>query len=580
MTVFRVWAPKAKKMQLELPSGIMDMKPGEGGWFRAEADTGSQPVDYAFRIDGKGPIPDPRSPFQPYGVLGKSRTVDHGAFQWTDQHFNARPLSSALFYELHIGTFTEKGTFASAIEKLDYLVDLGVTHVEIMPVAEFPGKRGWGYDGVDLFAPHHHYGGPDGLKTLVNACHERGLAVILDVIYNHVGPTGNFLDRFAPYFMEEYQGRWGKPFNFGKAHCDEVRRFLVDNIRMWLTDYHFDGLRLDAVHVMFDFSALHILEEMNVEADQIEAHTGRQAVMIAESDANDPRMVIPREANGLGFDAQWIDDFHHALHALLTGQTTGYFTGFGSIATLVHTMTRGFFFTGQYCPHRFRRHGRPVVGLSADKFIGFMQNHDQVGNRYLGDRSAHFLSPGRARIAAAIVLTSPFIPMLFMGEEWASTSPFLYFTDHEDPELAKAVSLGRQRDFEKIGWDPELASDPQDPHTMEKSRLRWEELDQTPHREMLQWHKALIRLRKTFPELTDGRFERVQAQFDEQAQWLAFRRGNVRVVANFSLEEKEVPLQGPWPRDLLAASEDEVAVHESRIVLPPESVAILGPQKK
>lgn len=577
MTLFRVWAPRARKVQLDLHSTLVDMTAEPNGWHSVEVDTKGLEIEYAFRLDEHGPIPDPRSPYQPRGVTGPSRMVDHSRFQWTDQGFSAKPLSSGIIYELHIGTFTPEGTFESAIERLDHLVELGITHIELMPVIEFPGKRGWGYDGVDLFAPHHHYGGPNGLKALVNACHERGLAVILDVVYNHVGPTGNYFEHFAPYFMEEHPGRWGQPFNFGEAHSDEVRQFFLDNMRMWFVDYHLDGLRLDAVHVMIDYSAFHFLEEVCAEADEIEAHVARSLVMIAESDANDPQMVRSRDAHGMGFDAQWIDDFHHALHAYLTGQTEGYFAGFGTLKALAHTLTEGFYYCGNFCPHRERSHGRSSDGISAHRFIGFLQNHDQVGNRYAGERSVHFLSRGQAKIAAAIVLLGPYIPMLFMGEEWGASTPFLYFTDHEDPELARAVSIGRQKDFEKIGWDPDQVPDPQDPQTLEKSKLKWDEIDQAPYREMLDWHRHLIQLRKRFSDLTDGRLDRVEVEYDEAAQWMLITRGEVIIAVNFAKDQRQLPLQNASSLTCIAASANLIEQQENVAAMPPESVAVFGP---
>lgn len=578
MTQFRVWAPKVKKVELDLNASLVDMERNDDGWWSVDIDLKDMEIEYAYRVDGFGPIPDPRSQFQPHGVLGPSRTVRHDRFKWTDQSFCTKPLSSGIIYELHIGTFTPEGTFDSAVSQLDHLVNLGVTHVEIMPICEFPGKRGWGYDGVDLYAVHHHYGGPEGFKRLVNACHERGLSVILDVVYNHVGPTGNFLDRFGPYFMEKHPGQWGQPFNLSEPHSDEVRRFFIDNMKMWLRDYHVDGLRLDAVHAIVDNSALHILEELNEEAEQVEAHLGRPVIMIAESDLNDPRMIRSRDAHGFGFHAQWIDDFHHSLHAYLTGQTTGYFTGYGTLEALAHTMTKGFYFARTFCPHRDRVYGRPSTGLSAHRFIGFLQNHDQVGNRYEGDRSAHFITLGQARIAAAIVLTGPFIPMLFMGEEWGASTPFLYFTDHEDPELARAVSIGRQKDFEKIGWDHEKVPDPQDPATMEKSKLRWDELAHSPHKELLEWHRLLIQLRKRYSDLVDGRMENMLVDYDEGAQWMLYQRGRVTVVVNFSKEQRLIPLKPMTVRDVLGASEDEVRILENQVLMPAESAVILGPE--
>ena len=359
-------------------------------------------ADYAFSLDGGPPLPDPRSPYQPNGVHGLSRPVDHSAFEWRHTKWRPAPLSSAIIYECHIGTFTPSGTFDAAVERLGYLRDLGVTHIELMPVAEFSGARGWGYDGVDLFAPHHSYGGPDAMKRFVDAAHGHGLGVILDVVYNHLGPEGNYLAKFGPYFTDRYRTPWGDAVNLDDRDSDEVRRFFCDNALMWLRDYRVDGLRLDAVHAIFDASAIHFLEQLGAEVHQLEAEVGRHLVVIAESDLNQPRIVTPREAGGYGLDAQWNDDFHHALHTILTGETAGYLADFGSIAQLAKCLTRGFVYDGTYSKSRRRRHGRPVLGLSAHRFVAFMQNHDQVGNRAMGERLGHLVTIDQLKISAAI----------------------------------------------------------------------------------------------------------------------------------------------------------------------------------
>jgi maltooligosyltrehalose trehalohydrolase len=431
MHTFRVWTLLPKRVEIQV-DGVRHLMVAEpDGWWHAEVSSAEPGSDYGFFLDGEGPIPDPRSPWQPRGVRGLSRVVDHGAFGWTDSAWQAPPLSQAVIYELHIGTFTRQGAFQAAIEKLDHLVELGVTHVELMPVNEFSGTRGWGYDGVDLFAPHHAYGGPEGLKKLVDACHSRRLAVLLDVVYNHLGPSGNVLDRFAPYFTSRYATPWGPAINFDGADSDEVRRFFCDNALMWLRDYHFDGLRLDAVHAILDTSAEPFLEQLGVEVKQLEAQLDRPLVLIAESDLNDPRLLWPRERGGFALDAQWSDDFHHALHTVLTGERKGYYSDFGALADLAKALRQAFVYDGQYSAHRRRRHGRPPAGLSGGRFLAYLQNHDQIGNRANGERSSQLLSSERLKIAAAIVFTSPFIPLLFQGEEWGATTPFLYFTDHE-----------------------------------------------------------------------------------------------------------------------------------------------------
>ncbi|HWB01063.1 MAG TPA: malto-oligosyltrehalose trehalohydrolase [Pirellulales bacterium] len=576
---FEVWAPKAEKVVLQVAGQDHALHRGNYGWWDCDLPAVGGGVDYAYQLDGEGPLPDPRAPWQPYGVDGPSRTVDHGAFAWTDTLWQAKPLSAALIYELHIGTFTPEGTFDAAIGKLDHLVELGVTHVEVMPVAEFRGQRGWGYDGVDLYAPHHAYGGPDGLKRFVNACHERGLAAILDVVYNHLGPSGNYLSKFGPYFTDRHHTPWGSSLNFEGPHSDEVRRFFVDNALMWLRDYHFDGLRLDAVHAIVDTSAVHIIEQIATEVDELKAHLGRHLVLIAESDLNDPRVVRPWELGGFGVDAQWSDDIHHALHTVLTGEHDGYYSDFGRIADLAAAMKRPYVYAGRHSQFRQRTHGRPAIGLQGSKFVAYLQNHDQLGNRALGDRIGHLSSAGLQKIGAALIHLSPFIPMLFQGEEWGATAPFQYFIDfHDDPELAKAVSNGRRKEFAAFGWKPEDVPDPQSIDTFRRSKLDWDELQRTAHREMLEWHKALVRLRRQVNGLTDGRLDAIGTDFDEQARWLCVHRGPITIACNFANQPREVPLAANAVRDLLLASSNGVGVDGNHAILPGESMAVFGPR--
>jgi maltooligosyltrehalose trehalohydrolase len=503
-----------------------------------------------------------------------SRVVDHAAFRWTDGGFQAPPLGAALLYELHVGTFTPEGTFDAAIGKLDHLVHLGVTHVELMPVNEFPGARGWGYDGVGLFAPHHAYGGPDGLKRFVNACHARGLAVLLDVVYNHLGPSGNYLGRYAPYFSRRYTTPWGDAVNFDGPDSDEVRRFFCDNARMWLRDYHCDGLRLDAVHAICDTAAQPFLEQLALEVDALQAQLGRHLVLIPESDLNDPRLLWSRERGGYGLDAQWSDDFHHALHTVLTGERDGYYRDFGALSDLAQALRQAFVYDGRYSAHRRRRHGRAPTGLGGHRFVGYLQNHDQVGNRARGERLSHLVSLGRLKIGAALVLTSPFVPMLFQGEEWGASTPFQYFTDHQEPELAKAVREGRRREFAAFGWQPEDVPDPQAPETFQRSKLRWQELVHPPHAEILEWHRRLIRLRRAEPALSDGRLERVHTRWDEAARWFVLERGPISVACNLAPQPQPVPLRPGNHATLLSAPPGLTAV-DGVVALPPDGVAVL-----
>jgi len=576
MHTFKVWAPFVHDLAVQIGSVLHPLKLSEGGWWKGEVAKAGRGTDYAFILDGSDPIPDPRSPWQPCGINGPSRIVDHSAFHWTDETWQPKPLSSSIIYELHVGTFTPPGTFQSAIGYLGHLLDLGVTHVELMPVNEFSGEWGWGYDGVDFYAPHHAYGTPDDLKKLVNACHEKGLAVLLDVVYNHLGPVGNYIGRFGPYFTEAYETPWGAAVNLDHRGSHEIRRFFADNALMWLRDYHFDGLRLDAVHAFFDRSAIPFLEYLASEVDALAAQVGRHLVLIAESDLNDPRIVTSREAGGLGIDAQWNDDFHHSLHAVLTGENNGYYEDFGSLRQLAKSLRQGYVFDGIYSPYRDRLHGRPAVGRSGHNFIGFSQNHDQVGNRAQGERLSHLLSPGRQKIAAALILTSPFVPMLFQGEEFAASSPFQYFSQHEDPETARTVSEGRRSEFAAFGWNPTDVPDPQDPATFARSKLHWDEMGHEPHASLLRWYKELIALRKSTSALTDGRMDRVRVNFDEKAQWLVMSRGEIEVVCNLAPDRQAVPVKG-ISRELLC-SEKDWSLRPGLIELPSDSVAIFASQ--
>jgi maltooligosyltrehalose trehalohydrolase len=575
MTPFRVWAPHAQRIELDIAGKRHPMTASDYGWWHAELGSDENRADYAFVLDGGEPLPDPRSPWQPRGIHGASRMVDHQTFSWTDQRWQAGPFSAAIIYELHVGTFTPQGTFAGVIDKLDYLVELGITHVELMPVAEFSGSRGWGYDGADLYAPHHAYGGPDELKRLVNACHGRGLAVILDVVYNHLGPAGNYLARFGPYFTERYATPWGQAINFDGPESDEVRRFVCDNALMWLRDYHFDGLRLDAVHALIDTSATHLLEQLACEVIELEAHSGRHLILIAESDLNDPRIVRSQEIGGYGIHAQWSDDFHHALHSVLTGEQDGYYADFGSLADLAKAIERVFVYQGNYSAFRRRRHGRPPKGIFGHSFLGYLQNHDQVGNRAQGERSSQLLSFGRLKIAAALVLSAPFIPMLFQGEEWAASTPFLYFTNHEDAELGRLVTEGRRREFAAFSAHSDDVPDPQAVDTFERSKLVWDECSRKPNAEMLNWHRRLIRLRHEFAALSDGRLDRVTVTFDEQAKWLVMARGPIALACNLSERRQQTPLSTGKDARILLASEKEIQLAGDGVELPPDSVAVI-----
>ncbi len=580
---FRVWAPRAEQVEVVLAGGRRTAMASAGerhgrGWVAVEVDDAGEGTDYGFSLDG-GPVrADPRSAWQPAGPEGLSRVVDHDSFRWSDRSWRGFSLPSAVLYELHVGTFSPDGTFAGVAGRIDHLIDLGVTALELMPVAEFAGERGWGYDGVNLFAPHHRYGGPDGLKRLVDACHARGLGVIVDVVYNHLGPSGNYLGEFGPYFTDRYRIPWGQAVNFDGPGSDEVRRFVVDNAVHWLVDYHCDGLRLDAVHAIFDASATHILEQLASEVAAVSAASGWRRWLIAESDLNDPRLVRDRGSGGYGLDAQWADDFHHSLHALVTGERDGCYRDFGSLDDLGTAVRSAYVYAGRYSPYRDRSHGRPADGVPGSSFVGYAQNHDHVGNRAEGDRLAARLSPGRLEAVAAVVLTAPFVPMLFQGEEWAASTPFAYFTDHGDPSLREAVRAGRRAEFASFGWDPDQVPDPQDPATFGRSRLDWSEAAGSPHREMLAWYRRLIQLRRDYPELADGRRERVRFRPYPPGAF-SLSRGRVTVAANLGAAAISLPA-GPStpagaPCRLLLASEPACTLDGGVLLLPPDSVAVV-----
>ncbi len=540
-----------------------------GGWFELEEalEAGDE---YALVLDGGTPRPDPRSPWQPYGVHGPSRAIDHAAFGWTDAVWRGRALTDCVVYELHIGTFSEAGTFDGAAEHIEQLVELGVGAVELLPVAGFPGEHGWGYDGVDLYAVHHAYGGPDGLKRFVDACHTSGLAVIMDVVYNHLGPDGNHLAEFGPYFTDRYRTPWGPAINYDGADSDEVRRFVVDNALMWLRDYHCDGLRLDAVHAILDSSAVHLVEEIATAAHTLSAELRRPLWVIAESDLNDPRVVSEVERGGYGCDAQWSDDFHHALHAALTGERRGYYSDYGHVGDIARALCDVFVHPGAYSRFRRRRHGRAVGPLAATRFLGYMQDHDQVGNRPRGERSAALMSVGRVQIAAALVLLGACVPMLFAGEEWAASTPFLYFTDHRDAEIARRVSEGRRLEFAAFGWDPATVPDPQDPATFARSRLRWSERESEPHATVLRWYAELIALRNRLEVLRNGDRSAVSVEYDETDRWLVMRRPAVTVACNWGDTAVELPVAA----GAVVLSNREVVPSGAGTLVPPDGAVV------
>ena len=581
MHEFRVWAPHARKVAVKIGEATYPMRgPSDRGWWSAAVEEAGAGTDYGFVLDEDAIAwPDPRSQWQPNGVHGASRVYDQSAFVWSDGGWQAPPLARAVIYELHVGTFTPRGTFDSAIERLDYLAELGITHVELMPVAAFPGAQGWGYDGASLFAVTDLYGGPDGLKRLVDASHARGLALLLDVVYNHFGPVGNYSGKYAPYLTDKHRTPWGGSVNLEDWGSDEVRRFFCDNALMWMRDYHIDGLRLDAVHEFVDRSAVHFMEQLSDEVRELSRKLGRRLVLIAESDLNDPRVVKPCAVGGYGMNAQWSDDFHHALFAVLHsgGKERGYYVDFGSVAKLAKALTKTFVQDGTYSKYRGRNHGRPVDDLSPHQFLGYIQTHDQVGNRAIGDRMEQIVGINRAKVAAGIVLTAPFIPMIFQGEEFAASTPFQYFADHEDPEMARAVKEGRRGEFAAFGWNPADIPDPESVETFQRSKLRWEEVHEGQHEEMLEWYRRLIQLRRGSPSLNDGEPGQTRASFSEEKKWLVIERGAVTVMGN--LGTQAVELDNPRRLPLLLASRADVEVVGDRVSLPANTLAILTSEK-
>ena len=546
----RVWAPNARRVDVHLTADagqVHPMTPGEDGWWDGPAVPHG--TDYAFAVDGGEPRPDPRSPWQPAGVHGPSRTFDATLHRWTDAGWRGRDVRGAIVYELHVGTFTALGTLDAAIGHLGHLVDLGVDMVELMPVAAFPGSRGWGYDGVALYAVHEAYGGPAALQRFVDAAHRSGVGVCLDVVHNHLGPSGNYLSEFGPYFTDRHTTPWGPAINLDGPDAGPVRSFVLDSVQRWFTDFHVDALRLDAVHALADDSPRHLLAEMSDAVADLAVRLGRPLSLVAESDLNDATMITPTAEGGLGMTAQWADDVHHALHAALTGERHGHLVDFGSTETLAHALTKVFVHDGGWSTFRNQLWGRPVpTGTDGHRFVVFASNHDQVGNRAIGDRPSDSLPPELLAVEAALILTSPFTPMLFMGEEWGASTPFQYFAEHSEPELVETIRVGRAVEFAAHGWTEVyhrdvVAPDPQDPDTAAASRLDWEEPGLRPHARLIEWHRRLIVLRRAEPALSDGDLDGVRVWHGET--WLVMARGALRTAVSWGSGPVDVPLHDP-----------------------------------
>lgn len=563
MTEFAVWAPRPDRVRLDVDGTLYPMDRSDDGWWRTDVDARPD-ARYGFALDDDPKVlPDPRSGRQPDGVHERSQLWRPAPDAWTDSGWQGRSIEGRVVYELHVGTFTAVGTFDSAIEKLDYLVDLGVDFVELMPVNAFGGTHGWGYDGVLWFAVHEPYGGPDGLVRLINACHQRGLGVLIDAVFNHLGPSGNYLPRYGPY-LSSGSNPWGESINISDADADEVRRYILDCASRWMRDFHADGLRLDAVHALIDTTAMHILEELSAETDALAAELGRPLSLIAESDLNDPRLITPRERGGYGMTAQWDDDIHHAIHSAVSGERQGYYADFGSLQALAQTLTHGYFHAGTYSSFRHRRHGRPLdtTSIPATRLLAYTLTHDQVGNRAVGDRPSQNLSFGQLAVKAALALGSPYTAMLFMGEEWGSSSPFQFFSSHPEPELARATAEGRKREFAEHGWDADEIPDPQDPATFERSKLNWDEIDDGEHARLRRLYRQLITLRRNEPDLADPWLDHMRVDYDEDARWIVMYRGSLAIACNLGTDAVDVPVTGEV---MLAWGEPEVNAKTTRL---------------
>jgi maltooligosyltrehalose trehalohydrolase len=578
---FAVWAPRAERMRLSVGDATVEMTRGGDDWWVPAGpvpDIGEE-VDYGYLIgDSDTPRPDPRSRRQPAGVHQRSRTHDPSAFAWTDERWTGRQLAGAVVYELHVGTFTPEGTLDAALGRLDHLRSIGVDLVEVMPVNAMSGVHNWGYDGVLWHAVHEPYGGPAAYQRFVDGCHAAGLGVIQDVVYNHLGPSGNYLPEFGPY-LKQGRNTWGDLVNLDEDGSAEVRRFILDNVRMWLADYHVDGLRLDAVHALDDSSEVHLLEEMAIEVAALSAHQGRPLSLIAESDLNDAKLVTPREAGGYGLDAQWSDDFHHAVHVALTGETHGWYADFEPLSALAKVCERGFFHDGTYSSYRGRDHGVPLdtSAMPSWRLVVCAQNHDQVGNRAVGDRIVEALDDDQLACAALLTLAGPFTPMLFQGEEWAASSPFQFFTSHEEPELAEATATGRIEEFAQLGWDPARVPDPQDPDTFARSKLDWSELDEGRHARLLSVYRELAGLRRELPELTDPAFGRNRCVVDEDSRLFTLVRGDVVVIVNFGTDEATATVSDGL--ELRFETESGVDLARATMTVPGHAGALLAPSR-
>jgi maltooligosyltrehalose trehalohydrolase len=587
---FRVWAPLLRQVALRIVQPRerdLSLERDERGYWQATVDDVTPGSRYWFLLDGTTQRPDPASQFQPESIHGASEVVDHSTFQWNDAGWEGVPLEDLIIYELHVGTFTPEGTFEAIIPRLAELRDLGITAIELMPVAQFPGGRNWGYDGAYPYAVQNTYGGPTGLKALVNAIHQHGMSAILDVVYNHMGPEGNYLRDFGPYFTGKYRTPWGDAINFDEAHSHGVRNFVVENTLFWLREYHFDALRLDALHMVYDQSAKHILQELAESVAQLSRESGRKCYLIGESDLNDVRLIKPVRDGGYGLDAQWSDDFHHSLHALLTGERAGYYEDFGEIEQLAKAMKEGFVYSWQFSRFRKRFHGNSSRQRPARQFVVATQNHDQIGNRMLGERLSQLVDSESLKLAAGTLLLAPHVPLLFMGEEYAEDSPFLYFVSHTDEQLVAAVRAGRKSEFEAFQWEQECP-DPQAVDTFEESKIRWNKRERDRHRTMLKFYRRLLALRRSIPHVVDKKGLTVDCLARQEV--LIWRRkhqwGQVHCLMNFSSEVQTIrpPVQrSEWKKILDSADArwngpgaalPEILRSRQEVTIPARSLAV------
>ncbi len=564
---FVVWAPFRQKVELKVispPERTVPMNRDKLGYWQTVLKDVYPDTLYSFRLDGEIERPDPASYSQPEGVHGPSQVIDCNSFHWDDGNWSGVDIAQMIMYEIHTGTFTPEGTFEAIIPRLDEILDLGINAIELMPVAQFPGERNWGYDGVFPYAPQNSYGGPKGLKRLINDCHSKGMSVILDVVYNHLGPEGNYFWDYGPYFTDKYRTPWGNALNFDDAYSDEVRNFFIENALSWFREYHVDALRLDAVHAIYDFSAKHLLAELSEKVEELSKKEKRGFYLIAESDLNDSRIIERREFGGYGIDAQWCDDFHHSLHTLLTGEGLGYYLDFGKTEHLIRALKEGFAYSGQYSEYRKRRHGNSPKERSGEKFVVYSQNHDHIGNRFHGDRLSTLISFEGLKLAAGIVLLAPYIPFLFMGEEYGEDAPFLYFVSHSDPTLIEAVRKGRRAEFESFDWKGE-PPDPQSSGAFFNSKINWEKRNEGSHKVLLNYYKRLIKLRKEIPALSNLDRDNLEVWGLEKEKVVFMRRWDdeqvTHVFSIFNLNESNLDIHGQFPdgrwKKLIDSSEEK-----------------------